>query len=190
LPRGYSPRKRCRVAGTALGKELLMTEAREVAHVVHSLAVLQRGLAALRRKGVIRSQRYLADYGEWLACQLLGGKRALSKTQPAWDIKVGKKRIQVRTHAKADTTPARRTPIPKSALGYDSLLILVLSEKWKLKKAYEVPRRAVSRLARRDGKRLTLHWNHLTEFSLLPPVHKEWKRFGPLFETKGGRKSR
>jgi len=40
----------------------------------------------LRQLGVIRSQRFVADYGEWLVETIFRGVRSTNKIEKHWDV--------------------------------------------------------------------------------------------------------
>jgi hypothetical protein len=134
--------------------------------IARSLSDLCSAQATLQRLGIIRSQRMVADFGEWFASQLLSMSLCSNRTQQGWDLESSGKRIQVKTHAKALTNRARRTTLRKDALEFDELAVVVLTETYRVRAFYLVPREAVETLAPyKDGKRV-LSWNALKSFEL------------------------
>ena len=154
-----------------------MTDIMAVAGALDAIVRARRTLAEL---GVVRSQRLIADFGEWFGCQLLGVELASSRTQAGWDIGTSNRRIQVKTHAKAATNRARRTTLNKDELDFDELLIIVLNEDYRIRSIYLIPHADVLRLAPLSrGKRL-LEWRRLESYSvravkevLVPLLHED-----------------
>ena len=133
----------------------------------------------LRSFGVIRSQRIIPDYGEWIACRILGASLADSRTQKGWDVEIAGKRIQVKTHAKALTNRAHRTPIPNHP-EYNELLIVVLTPCYLVSKIFRVPVEDVKRLRKEMGRKWTLEWKELGGFQI---QKNKLAAIKPLLET-------
>ena len=70
----------------------------QIAQLLEKLSTARNTLTSL---GVIRSQKVIPDFAEWLVAQIFGGSLAPSKTQENWDVKVGTEKVQVKEHAKA-----------------------------------------------------------------------------------------
>ena len=70
-------------------------------------------LSALRKMRQLNitpnSKDFTSQLGEWLVEQIYEGKRAESGIQKCWDVIVGNKKIQVKTHAKANINNEDRT---------------------------------------------------------------------------------
>jgi hypothetical protein len=118
----------------------------------------------LRVKGVIRSERFTGELGEWLAECAYGGTRAKATTQKGWDVTVpttsGSDLLQVRSHAKGKTNNARRTEIkPDSIDLFDRLIIIVLSDDYFIKEWYDIPRDALRTLLTQSGKSWVIYWD-------------------------------
>lgn len=134
--------------------------------IARSLSDLCSAQETLQRLGIIRSQRLVADFGEWFAAQLLSMSLCTSRTQHGWDLEAPGKRVQVKTHAKAETNRARRTTLRKDVLEFDDLAVIVLTSTYRVRAVYLVPREAVESLAPyKDGKRV-LVWSALKAFEL------------------------
>jgi hypothetical protein len=128
------------------------------------LSALNEVKAQLRAKGVIRSERITGDIGEWLAETAYGGKRAKSATQKGWDIEVRSsetcQRLQVRSHAKSKGNNARWTDIkPDSVELFDRLIIVVLSDDYRVEEWYDIPRESLRRLLVQSGKAWVVKWD-------------------------------
>jgi hypothetical protein len=117
----------------------------------------------LKQKGVLRSERFTGELGEWLAECAYGGKRAKATSQKGWDItltnKNGSQLLQVRTHAKGKTNTAAWTEIkPDSIELFDRLIIIVLSDDFFIKEWYDIPKESLRRLLTQSGKSWVVYW--------------------------------
>jgi len=65
--------------------------------VIEALDNMHEAIEKLRSLGVIRSQKWTADYGEWLVAKLFASDLAESRTQSGWDIEIDGKKVQIRT---------------------------------------------------------------------------------------------
>ena len=83
----------------------------QIDDIVAALDSIAEGIHSLQELGVIRSRKFVSDYGEWIVCQLFGGRVAKSKTQRGWDVLANDERIQVKTHSKAFDNPNRWSSI-------------------------------------------------------------------------------
>lgn len=106
-----------------------------------SLDDLFSAIKSLREEGMlINNKDFTGQLGEWLVEMIYEGKRASSGIQKDWDVDVNGRHIQVKTHAKAESTTARWSSInKKTAEKVDELIILVFSFDYKLKEFYKVP---------------------------------------------------
>jgi hypothetical protein len=153
----------CDIVGVNWTSRGLLDRPTQVARAIDDYRLAHEALESL---GVVRSQRTVADYGEWLAAEILSLPICTSRTQKDWDLELTGRRVQVKTHAKASTNRARRTPISKTPLAYDELAIVVLTPTLRLREFYLLPRVAVEQLAKPMGDKRTLHWSVLAEFAL------------------------
>lgn len=98
-------------------------------------------LDVLRDEGIMINQKdFTCQVGEWLVEVIYEGKRAGNGIQKGWDVNVGGKHIQVKTHAKAGTNGARWSRVesyPDDKI--DELIIIVFAPNYKLKEFYKVP---------------------------------------------------
>lgn len=129
---------------------------------------LMSSLAKLRDLRVLTNKKDLTcQIGEWLVAQLYDGERAFSSIQKYWDIKVEEKRLQVKAHAKAATTPARWSPIKYNEnAGIDELVIVIFSPDYKLKEFYKLAWQQALPLIRRQKDRDVINWDDLREFKI------------------------
>ncbi len=124
---------------------------------------------ALRERGVIRSERFTGELGEWLVETAHRGQRAEGTTQKGWDIKLmcdGEPlKLQVKAHAKGDNNPAAWTNISRDSLEhFDRLVIVVMTNDYFIKQWLEIPVEDVGRLIVQSGKSTIIKWDDATDF--------------------------
>ena len=124
----------------------------------------------LRELGILKNKHsFTNQVGEWLVETIFEGARATSGIQKAWDIDVNGKKIQVKTHSKDGTNPARFTTISKDigSEELDELVIIVFSSEYKLQEFYKIPWiKALEKIKPRGKKspREELNWSEMEEF--------------------------
>jgi hypothetical protein len=128
----------------------------------------------LRERGVIRSERFTGELGEWLVETAHRGQRAKGTTQKGWDIKLGcdgnSTRLQVKAHAKGNNNPARWTNIsPDSLEHFDRLVIVVMTSDYYIKEWLEIPVGDVRQLIVQSGKSTIIKWDDARRFT------QDWK---------------
>lgn len=106
-----------------------------------ALKAMLRAMADLRNLNVLTNQKdFTCQLGEWLVAMIYDGQRATNGIQKHWDVKIGNKHIQVKAHAKAETTPAQYSKINyESDAEIDELIIVVFTPNYKLKTFYKIP---------------------------------------------------
>ncbi len=129
-------------------------------------AILQylEALKNLKDLKIIKNQKdFTSQLGEWLIAELLNGEISTKGNQVDWDIKVGDKFYQIKTHAKSITTPRSDTEIKygKDAK-IDFLVIVVFSENYKLIDIYKAPWIEAFRLIS-NTKNPVIKWSDLNE---------------------------
>jgi len=87
----------------------------------------------LKDLGVVRTHKFISDFGEWLACKLFNGTLASNPNEVAWDIEANGIKYQVKTHHKAETTPAQWSKI--KTLEYP-VIIFQLKKDYKVNNVY------------------------------------------------------
>lgn len=129
-----------------------------------------KALNALKQAGITLNKKdFTSQLGEWLISEIYDGTRAKSNIQKYWDVKVGSKKIQVKTHAKASKTKARWSRIKYDVdAEIDELVIVVFSEEYKLKEFYVVPWIDALKIIVRSEKigKDVIYWNHLSDYKL------------------------
>ena len=116
-----------------------MIQGKNPAIVASALDNIVESLDTLRRLSVVRSRKWVADYGEWLVAAAFCGTIAESKTQTGWDVRTATERIQVKTHSKAFDNPNRWSAVNPNTAAYDALAIVVLNEQFRVTEFYKVP---------------------------------------------------
>jgi hypothetical protein len=119
----------------------------------------------LRNLKVIRSERFTGELGEWFVGEMYNALPAASTSQKGWDLMLGDRRIQVKTHAKGDGNNARWTELGKyTEEDFDELIIVVFTKEFSLKELYKVPvKDAISHV---KGKQRVIGWNDISRFKI------------------------
>ena len=119
---------------------------------------------------LINKKDFTGQIGEWLVEQIYDGKRSTNGIQKGWDVEIGDKKIQVKTHSKADTNRAKFTVINKETCeGIDEVIIIVFSQDYKLKEFYRLPWSIASSFTKLRGRKKPkdeLSWRLLNEFRI------------------------
>jgi hypothetical protein len=120
--------------------------------------------AVLRELGVIRSERFTGELGEWLGEIAYNGKRATVTSQKGWDVEAAengiKSFLQVKAHAKGKNNNARWTEIdPNSLELFDRLIIIVLSDDYFIKQWLDIPKESLRKILIKSGKSWVVRWD-------------------------------
>ena len=142
-----------------------------VENIVEIQKALFDYLSALRKMRQLNitpnSKDFTSQIGEWLIAQIYDGKRAESGIQKSWDVIVDKKKIQVKTHAKAKTTSARWSYIKfDEEADIDELIIIVFSDDYKLKEFLKVNWSNALPLIKNEKDGDKIYWNHIKEYQV------------------------
>lgn len=156
----------------------LETERVRAQRVARAVKQFIRAARLLRSLGVTRSQRVIADYGEWVVATLYRGHLAESRTQTGWDVASGRHRFQVRTHAKAATNKAAWTAVSQNRLACSAIVVVKCNEELLIERIYRVPSKRIASLLARDGR---LPWSALSKFELKPRTMPGFGSVAPLF---------
>lgn len=140
---------------------------------------IHEGMTCLRSLGIIRSQKFGADFAEWLIAELFKGRLADNKTQQGWDVLAEDKRISVKSHAKAQTNNTRWTDVGNLSL-CDRMAIVVMTEDFLVRELYALPSADADRIA---GNKQKLYWDRLGAYRLFPPTDNISKELRALFCT-------
>jgi hypothetical protein len=144
------------------------------AKLVKQEKALKRYFDALKslydEKILVNKQSFTNQIGEWLVESIFDGKRAENAIQKGWDVKVGDKTIQVKTHSKAETNGARQTTITKSSLeNVHELIIIVFSSNYRIDAFYIIPCEDATKYIEYKNKktpREQLNWSRITAFKI------------------------
>lgn len=125
-------------------------------------------LKLLKDLGVMTNKKdFTSQIGEWFVSELFDGDRATSGVQKDWDLKIGDKFIQVKTHSKAPSTSARWTAIKyDEKANIDELIIVIFSADYKLKEFYKAPWNEALKIIKRQKKRDVIYWADLKKFQI------------------------
>ena len=124
-----------------------------------------RALKRLKELGIINNKKdFTSQLGEWLVSELYQGKLAVSGKQKDWDLQIGEKNIQVKTHSKSKTTSRSNTDFKYSDdADIDILIIIVFDEEYKLKNIFEIPWETAKILKSKNTKDVVIRWKEIPE---------------------------
>jgi len=122
----------------------------------------------LQDLGVTTNKKdFTSQIGEWFVSELFDGQRATSGVQKDWDLKIGDKFIQVKTHSKAPTTTARWTAIKyDEKANIDELITVIFSADYKLREFYRTPWKEALKIIKRKKNRDVIYWDDQKEFQI------------------------
>ncbi|WP_417237912.1 hypothetical protein [Bizionia sp.] len=122
-----------------------------------------KALKRLKELGVIKNQKdFTSQLGEWLISEIFDGELAESGKQRDWDIKIDKKKYQVKAHAKSTSTNRKNTDFKYSInANIDFFVIVVFDETYKLEKIYKVPFKEAYKLVTWESKDKVIRWKDL-----------------------------
>jgi len=142
-----------------------------------ALQSFHKSMADLKALNVLINKKdFTCQIGEWFVANLYDGERSENGIQKDWDIKINKKNVQVKAHAKASTTNARWTAVKNDIYAeVDELIIIVFFEDYKLKAFYKLPWHIALKKNKRSGGRDVINWRDIEEFKIakedLPKQH-------------------
>lgn len=137
---------------------------------------------ALEHLGVVRSERFTAEVGEYIASQLFSHERARTTSNKGWDLqsRCGEK-IQVKAHAKGPANRCSTTYIQDFDL-FDTLIIVVMTWDYRIKAVYRMPKAEAEKRSTMKPKdrRFELPWRLCEEFRVTPLSHPHpiWDEIG------------
>lgn len=139
--------------------------------IKHSLNDLLAAIKSLKEYGIlINNKDFTCQLGEWFVEMIYEGKRASSGNQKDWDVDINGKHIQVKAHAKAESTTARWSSIKNdSTEKIDELVIVVFTSVYKLKEFYKVPWTEALPLIKLRGKKSPRHeinWSSIITYKI------------------------
>lgn len=94
--------------------------------VVLAIRMYRLSKSLLESLGVLRNQKdFTSQLGEYVALEMFGGELAESGIQEGWDLIDGNdKKVQVKSHAKAESNVVRSTPFKYQERKFDDLCIV------------------------------------------------------------------
>lgn len=106
-----------------------------------------------------------SEIAEWIVTEIYGGVRAQSKTQAGWDVKVGRRKIQVKSHAKDLTNKNRWTYIKYDEVAdITDIIIIIFTSDFVIKEFYEISWKDALGYIKRDNKHLTIRWDSIAKY--------------------------
>jgi hypothetical protein len=131
--------------------------------VIEALVNLHASIEKLRSLGIIRSQKWTADYGEWLVAKLFKGDLAESLTQSGWDIEIDGKKVQIKTSFIPQKGPRyTRCNISKY---FDELIVVGLTKKMRIGKMYRIDKECLKPIIR-NGTESRVNWTDLEPYAV------------------------
>lgn len=136
--------------------------------IKNQLKIFFGALNELKKLGVApNSKDFTSQLGEWLVSEIFNGERATSGIQKYWDVKVGGKNYQVKTHAKAENNKNKWSYVDyDDDSDIDFIVIIVFSSDYKLIDFYKIIWNECIPLIRnrKDGK--VINWRSLKDYKL------------------------
>lgn len=125
--------------------------------VIKAIKKLHDSVEKLKNLGVIRSEKWVSDYGEWLVTKLFGGELASSRTQEGWDVKIADRKVQVRTSFVPRSGGYTRCDPEKE---FDELIAVGLTDSMKIDRMYRISKEKLMNLIQ-DGGEKRVNWTAL-----------------------------
>lgn len=154
----------------------------QIKQVAAALNRIADAISNLRQLGVVRSRKLTSDFAEWLVVQIYEGTLAESRTQQGWDVQAGNENVQVKVSSVPES-PANRWSYVNDPNGYDSLVLVVLTDQFKVREFYKIPSSIVTENIRRDAQGLRLNWSDVQQCRISRDQIPNIYRLSMLFET-------
>ncbi len=151
----------------------------EINRIATAFAAIAKAIEELKKLGVFRSRKGVPDFSEWLVAQIYRGRLATSKTQKGWDVQTDQEKIQVKVHFKPDD-PANRWSYVSVRHPFDSLVLIVLSDSFKVLEFYKAPKDALILKPDKQGTRL--NWSDLKRWRIPNKQITDYERLSALFD--------
>lgn len=113
---------------------------------------------------VIRSRKWVPDYGEWLVKQIYNAKLATSKTQSGWDLIINGKKVQVKNSFVPDKG-SRYTEYNKKH-HFDELIIIGFSKNLKIVEMYRISFTNLIPISKKQNSKLRVNWSDLASYEV------------------------
>ena len=152
----------------------------DISQITNALQRWCSAISALRNLGVVRSQKVLSDFSEWLIAEIYGGERPRSRAHPGYDVLVGSEKIQVKAHAKSEDNPNRWSTI-KDPEKFDTLALLILSPTYKIQEFYRISSKELRSYLKPDKQGYRLNWDDIASWRIDKDEIPNYQRLAPLF---------
>jgi hypothetical protein len=129
--------------------------------VIEAIDSMHASVRKLKSLGVIRSQKWTADYGEWLVAKLLDCDLAQSRVQEGWDVEIKGRKVQVRTSF-IPQKGSRYTRC-KTSDEFDELIVVGLTDNMRIGKMYRIDKEQLKPIIR-NGKEPRVNWTDLEPY--------------------------
>lgn len=152
----------------------------DTARISECLQCIAEGIRDLKAMGVIRSRKFLSDFGEWFVAAVYNGCLAEGTTQEGWDVMVAEQKVEVKTHSKAPDNPNLWSAV-KDPDKFDVLVVLVLDEQYKIRAIYRVPQEELCGILNPYGDGYRVNWTDLEDWRIAKEAIPNSERFSVLF---------
>ena len=155
-------------------------EPADTARISECLQRIADGIRDLKAMGVIRSRKFLSDFGEWFVATVYNGCLAEGTTQEGWDVMVAEQKVQVKTHSKGPDNPNHWSAV-KDPDKFDVLVVLVLDEQYKIRAMYRATKEDLQGVLKRcsDGPRI--YWGDMEPWRITKETVPQPDRFSAFF---------
>lgn len=152
----------------------------DVSQISDALERWCSAISDLKNLGVVRSQKVLSDFSEWLVTEIYAGERPRSRAHPGYDVLAGSEKIQVKAHAKSEENPNRWSTI-KDLEKFDTLVLLILSTTYKVQEFYRISSKELRPFLRADKEGYRLNWNDIASWRIDKDKIPNYQKLAPLF---------
>ena len=153
----------------------------DISRISDALERLSSAMRDLKDLDVLRSQKILSDFSEWLIARIYHGEIAYSRTQTGWDVMVDSERIQVKAHAKAESNPNRWSTITDPSK-FDSLVLLILSSTYKVREFYKISSNELIQYLKPYKHGYKLNWDDIQAWNIPKEKIPNYDNLSILFE--------
>jgi hypothetical protein len=152
----------------------------DVSQISGALERWSSSISDLKNLGVVRSQKVLSDFSEWLVAEIYGGERPQSRAHPGYDVLAGSEKIQVKAHAKSQDNPNRWSTI-KDPENFDTLALLILSTTYKVQEFYRISSKELHPYLKPYKQRYRLNWDDIVRWRIDKDKIPNFQRLASFF---------
>lgn len=153
----------------------------KISRIAAAFEIMSKAIEELKSLGVLRSRKGTSDFSEWLVAEIYRGTLAKSKTQKGWDVATDKEKIQVKVAFVPDSVANRWSYIGIKHY-FDSLVLVVLTDAFKVRELYKIPKDKLIPLLKNDEQGLRLNWKDLKNYQIHKQAIMDCERLGQLFD--------